>query len=96
VIRISISWRSAAPPRRLCRDWGVDQSFGANILRHEVGVLAKTIAGAFDLDHDGVMKEAVKECGGNDGIAEDRAHSANPRLEVSVRGGASIWIEPRV
>ena len=40
------------------------------MLGHEVGVLTKTIARAFDLDDDGVVQEAVEERRGDDGIAE--------------------------
>ena len=44
VIGSSMFWRSTAASRRLCRDWGVDERFGANILRHEVSMLTKAVA----------------------------------------------------
>ena len=43
------------------------------MLGHEIGVLAQPVAGAFDLDDDGVMQQAVEQRGGDDGIAEDLA-----------------------
>jgi len=44
----------------------------ADRLGQEVGVFAQPIAGALDLDDDGVVKEPVEEGGGDDGIAEYR------------------------
>jgi hypothetical protein len=38
---------------------------------HEGGMLAKPVAGAVDLDDDGMVQEAIKQCGRDDGIAED-------------------------
>jgi len=46
---------------------------GAGVLRDQVGVGAEAIAGAFDVDDDGVVEQAVEERGGDDGIAEDVA-----------------------
>lgn len=34
-------------------------------------MLAKPVAGAVDLDDDGMVQEAIKQCGRDDGIAED-------------------------
>jgi hypothetical protein len=45
------------------------------MLRDEIGVGAKPVAGAFDLDDDGMMEQAVEQCRGNDRIAEDLAPS---------------------
>lgn len=42
----------------------------------------KAIARAVDLDDDGVMQQAVKQCGCDDGAAEDFA----PFGKASVRG----------
>jgi hypothetical protein len=36
-----------------------DESFRANVFRDEVGVLPEAIAGALDLDDDGVVEQAV-------------------------------------
>ena len=36
-------------------------------------MLAEAIAGALDLDHDGMVQQAVEQCGGDDGIAEHLA-----------------------
>ena len=36
-------------------------------------MLAEAIAGAFDLDDDGMVEEAVQQGGGDDGVAEDLA-----------------------
>ena len=45
-------------------------------------MLAQAVARTLDLDDDGVMKEAIEECGGDDGIAEDLA----PFGEAAVGG----------
>ena len=39
----------------------------------EIGVLTHAIAGALDLNDDGVMEQPVEERGSDDGIAEDFA-----------------------
>jgi len=41
------------------------------VLGHEIGVLAQPITRSLDLDDDGVVKETVKQGGGDDGMAED-------------------------
>ena len=46
-------------------------------------MLAQPVAGAFDLDHGGVVREPVAQRGGHDGVAE---HGA-PLGEALVRGG---------
>ena len=33
-------------------------------------MLSETVAGAFDLDDDGVVQEAIQQRGGDDGVAE--------------------------
>ena len=42
-------------------------------LGDQVGVVAQPIAGAFDLDHDGVVQQSVEQRGGDDRIDEDFA-----------------------
>jgi hypothetical protein len=42
------------------------------VLGNEVGVLAHAIAGALDLNDDGVMEQAVEERGGEVGFAGAR------------------------
>ncbi len=37
----------------------VDEQGCADVLRHERGMLAETVAGAFDLDDDGVAEKPV-------------------------------------
>jgi hypothetical protein len=54
------------------------------MLGHQIGMLAQSAAGAFDLDHDGMMEQPVKQRGGDDGIAEDLAPLGKPRLEVRI------------
>jgi hypothetical protein len=34
-------WEPTATARRRCWDWRIDEGFGANVLRHEIGVLAQ-------------------------------------------------------
>ena len=45
-------------------------------------VWAKAVAGALDLDDDGVMQEPIEQRGGDDGVAED----LSPFGEAAVRG----------
>jgi hypothetical protein len=52
------------------------------MLGNEVGVLSHAIAGALDLDDDGVMEQPVEKRSGDDGIAEDLA----PFGKAAVRG----------
>lgn len=40
------------------------------MLGYEVGMGAQAIAGAFDLDDDGVVEQSVEQRGGDDGVAE--------------------------
>ena len=54
----------------------------ADVLWDQVGVGAQAIAGALDLDDDGVLQKRIEQGGGDDGIAEDPPHSAKPRFEV--------------
>ena len=54
--------------RRRC-DGGVR----AGMFRDQLGVLAEPVAGAFDLDHDGMMQKPLQKRGRNHGITEDLA-----------------------
>lgn len=54
----------------------------ARVLRDQIGVVAQPIAGAFDLDHDGVVQQPIKQGGGDDRIAEHLV----PFCEAPVRG----------
>jgi len=54
----------------------------ANVLGDEIGVTAQPVAGALDLNNDGVVEQPIKERGGNHGIAEHLA----PFGEAAVRG----------
>jgi hypothetical protein len=51
----------------------LDDGFRSDVLWHEVGVLAQTIARALDLDDDGVVKKPVQQGGGDDGVAKNFA-----------------------
>ena len=46
------------------------------MLGHQVGMLAQAVAGAFDLDHHGMMEEPIEQRGGHLGVAE---HGVMPR-----------------
>lgn len=48
------------------------------MLGDEIGVGAEAVAGALDLDDDDMMEQAAEQCRGEDGIAEDLAHSVDP------------------
>ncbi len=41
------------------------------MLEHEFGLLAQAVAGALDLNDDGVVQQSVEQGRGDDGIAED-------------------------
>ena len=41
------------------------------MLGYQIGVLAQAVAGALDLDDDGVVKEAIEQRGSNHRITED-------------------------
>ena len=41
------------------------------MLGDEIGVRAEAVAGAFDLDDDGMVQQAIEQRCGDDGVAED-------------------------
>ena len=45
----------------------------AGMFRDQIGMLTKPVAGAFDLDHDGMMQEPIQKCCRDNGITEDLA-----------------------
>lgn len=61
--------RSASATRRAstsrCRRGGegrrVNERIGADVLGHELGVLAQAVAGALDLDDDSMVEQAVEQ-----------------------------------
>src|SRR6516164_8425280 len=53
----------------------------ADVFRYEGGVLAEPIARSLDLDNNGVVKQAIKQCCGDDGITKNLA----PFGEAAVR-----------
>jgi hypothetical protein len=55
---------------------------GAGVLGNEIGMGTEAVAGAFDLDDDGVVEEAIEQGGGDDWVAEEVA----PFGETAVRG----------
>ena len=59
-----------------------DGGVRAGVLGDEVCVGARAIAGALDLDDDGVMQQPVQQRRGNDGVAED----LTPLGEAAVGG----------
>ena len=52
------------------------------MLRHQVGVRAQSVAGAFDADHGGMVQQSVEQCGGHHPVAEHFA----PFGEAAVGG----------
>ena len=62
----------------------VEEEPCTDVFWQEIGMLAQAVAGASDLDDDGVVEKRVEEHGGDHGIAEDVAHSQGPRLEVRI------------
>jgi hypothetical protein len=74
----------------MCRDWRVDGGFGSNVLRHEIGVLAQTVARSLDLDDDGMVKQPIEQCGCNNGIAEDLAPFGKAAVGGEDHGAALV------
>ena len=62
--------RAAATTQRRGR---AGEGSEAEIFGDQVGVLAQAVAGALDLNDDGVVQEPVEQCGGDDGMAEELA-----------------------
>lgn len=60
----------------------IDRGVGAKAFGDERGVLAHAVAGALDLDDDGVVKKPVEQRCGDHGIAEHVA----PFAEATVGG----------
>jgi len=54
------------------------------VVGHKISVLTEPITRTLDLNDDGVVKQAIEECGGDNEIAEDLA----PFCEAMVRGEA--------
>jgi hypothetical protein len=50
MIRGSIFGWSTAATRRLCRDWRVNGGLGADVLWHEIGMLALAVTRSLDLN----------------------------------------------
>jgi len=73
VIGVSVFRRPSATFEGRRYGHGLEGSLGANVLGQEIGVLAEAVAGAFDLDDDGVVEQAVEQRRGYYGIAEDLA-----------------------
>jgi hypothetical protein len=48
---------------------------------YKIGVLTESIAGAFDLDDNGVVEQPIKECDGDNGITE---HVAQGRGQLTI------------
>ena len=78
VLLLVPGWSAAPFGRRGRRDGRV----GADVFGDEVGVFAQPVAGAFDVDDDGVVEQSVEQGGGDDGIAEQLA----PFREAAVGG----------
>ena len=67
----------------------------AHVLGDEVGMRAQAVAGACDLDDDGVVQEAVEERGGDDGIGLRRRPTRRSRgWRSAVSHGAAIGRGP--
>ena len=52
-------------------DGGEDACAGAGVLRSEIRLMAQSVAGALDLNHDSMMRESIKEHSRAHGITED-------------------------
>jgi hypothetical protein len=53
-------------------------------------MLAQPVAGAFDLDDDGVMQEPIEERGGDHGIAEHLAPLGEAAIGSQEHGAALV------
>ena len=57
---ISVFGWTTAAARRWSRQRRRDEGFGADVFGDELGMLAQSVAGALDLDDDGVMQEPIE------------------------------------
>ncbi len=90
VIKSSFFGWPTAATRRLCRDWRVDEGLGADVLGHEIGMLAQAVAGSFDLDDDSVVQESIEQSGGDHGIAEYLAPFGKAAIGREDHGAAFV------
>jgi hypothetical protein len=65
--------RAAAASRWFRRKRWRDGGLGSQVFGHEVGMLAKAVARALDLDDDGMVQQAVEKGCRDNGIAKDLA-----------------------
>jgi len=86
----SIFGWSTAAARRLCRDWRVNGGLGADVLWHEIGMLAQAVTRSLDLDDDGVVKQAIEERGGDHWVAEDLTPFGKATVGGEDHGGALV------
>jgi hypothetical protein len=54
------------------------------VLGHQIGVLAQPVAGAFDLNDDGMVEQPVEHAVATTGSPNTSPHSAKPWLEVGI------------
>ncbi len=54
------------------------------MLGHQIGVLAQPVAGAFDLNDDGMVEQPVEHAVATTGSPKTCPHSENPRFEVRI------------
>jgi len=87
VIIVPVLWRSSASGRELGNR--VEGSV-AHRLWDKVGVLSEAVAGAFDLHDDRIVQQAVEECGGDDGVAEDLAPFGKAAVGGEDHGAAFV------
>jgi hypothetical protein len=60
------------------------------VLRHAIGMLAQAITRSLDLNDDGVMEEAIEECGGDNWVAEDLTPFGKAAVGGEDHGGALV------
>lgn len=76
----SILWRAdAAFGGRRRRDGGVR----AGVLGDEIGMGAQAVAGALELDDNGVVQQAVEQRGGDDGLRVPERQGRAIRVEAA-------------
>jgi len=56
----------------------------AEVFRDQIGKLAQAIACTSDVNHDGVVQQAIQQGGSDNQVPKRSPHSAKPRFELRI------------
>jgi hypothetical protein len=89
-VDVAIFRRPTPPLRHWRRYRRGDYRSRADVLGHQFGMLAQPVARTLDLHDDGVVKEPVEQCGGDDRIAEDVTPLGEAAVGCEYHGAAFV------